>query len=236
MLHLLHGFAQPPMAWDAVREHLRTPACAHALPAMAGAPDWDEAIDRIAAALPADAVVAGYSLGARVALGLLARDRIAAAILISVHPGLDDDDARGRADRRAADDAWSARLRTGAGFLDAWEAQPIFATATRGDAAHRAARRAAREALDAPALADVMDAVGLAAMPSLRAALLARAHRARLVVGADDARFTALAAALAAAAPVLGPTVIPGSGHDPTLEQPAALAAALDDLAAAFAR
>ncbi len=233
MLHLLHGFAQPPMAWDAVRAHLRTPARALSLPRMEGAAGWDEAIDRVSE-LPPDAIVVGYSLGARVALGLLARDRIAAAILISVHPGLEDDAAR--ADRRAADAAWSARLRTGADFLDAWEAQPIFATAARADAAARAARRAARAALDPHALADVMDALGLAAMPSLRAALLARADRARLVVGADDAKFTALAAALAAAAPPLGPTVIPGSGHDPTLEQPAALAAALDDLAAALAR
>ena len=234
MLHLLHGFAQPPMAWDAVRAHLRTPAMATALPPMAGAAGWNDAIDRVARQVPTDAIVVGYSLGARVALGLLARDRIAAAIFISMHPGLEDDAAR--ADRRAADAAWSARLRTGADFLDAWEAQPIFATAARADAAARAARRAARAALDPHALADVTAAPGLAAVPSPRAALPARADRARLVVGADDAKFTALAAALAAAAPALGPTVIPGSGHDPTLEQPAALAAALDDLAAALAR
>ena len=83
MLVLLHGFAQPPMAWDEVRAHLRTPARALSLPPMAGAAGWDEAIDRVAGDVPADAIVVGYSLGARVALGLLARDRIAAAILIS---------------------------------------------------------------------------------------------------------------------------------------------------------
>jgi pimeloyl-ACP methyl ester carboxylesterase len=44
------------------------------------------------------------------------------------------------------------------------------------------------------------------------------------VVGADDERFRALAGAAVAASPALTVDVIAGSGHDPTLEAPLALA------------
>jgi pimeloyl-ACP methyl ester carboxylesterase len=50
----------------------------------------------------------------------------------------------------------------------------------------------------------------------------AHAHRATLVAGADDARFLAIAHARG-----LPCHTIPASGHDPTLEAPAALAATL---------
>jgi 2-succinyl-6-hydroxy-2,4-cyclohexadiene-1-carboxylate synthase len=237
-LALLHGFGHPPASWAEVRAALRAPAIDCPLPGhdprWPVADGWAATLAALAARVPADAIAVGYSLGARLALGLLAADRVRAAILIGVNPGLAD--PAERAARVAADAAWAARLRADgtAAFLDAWEAQPIFATAARAPAAVRDRRRAARAALDPAALADAMTALGLGAMPDLADALVARAARARLIVGADDAKFTAIAAALAARAPALGPTIIADSGHDPTLEQPAALAAAIDALAAAL--
>lgn len=237
-LALLHGFAHTAASWAEVRAALRTPAGDCPLPGhdprWPVAAGWDATIAALAARVPADAIAVGYSLGARLALGLLAADRVRAAILIGVNPGLAD--PAERAARVVADAAWAARLRAEgtAAFLDAWEAQPIFATAARAPAVVRERRRAARAALDPAGLADAMTALGLGAMPDLADALLARADRARLIVGADDAKFTAIAAALAARAPALGPTVIAASGHDPTLEQPAALAAAIDALTAAL--
>ena len=237
-LALLHGFGHPPASWAEVRAALRAPAIDCPLPGhdarwpVAGG--WDATLAALAARVPADAIAVGYSLGARLALGLLAADRVRAAILIGVNPGLAD--PAERAARVTADAAWAARLRADgtAAFLDAWEAQPIFATATRAPAAVRDRRRTARAALDADALADAMTALGLGAMPDLADALIVRADRARLIVGADDAKFAAIASTLATGAPALGPTVIAGSGHDPTLEQPAALAAAIDALVAAL--
>jgi pimeloyl-ACP methyl ester carboxylesterase len=70
-------------------------------------------------------------------------------------------------------------------------------------------------------------------MPDLGDALVARADRARLVVGADDHRFVARARALRERAPSLAVDELAASGHDPTLEAPAALAAVI---AAAAAR
>jgi 2-succinyl-6-hydroxy-2,4-cyclohexadiene-1-carboxylate synthase len=45
------------------------------------------------------------------------------------------------------------------------------------------------------------------------------------VVGADDAKFLAVARTLVHEAPALVIDVVDGSGHDPTLEAPVALAA-----------
>ncbi len=235
---LLHGFAQPPSSWAEVQAVLGgsravarpTPGHDPSLPIRGG---WDQAIADLAATLPADAVVVGYSFGARLALGLLAIDAVRAAVLVGVNPGLADPTAR--AARRADDQVWADRLRTVgvAGFLDAWERQALFATQARAPVTVRDRRRQARAALAAPPLACALEQLGLGAMPDLGPALVSRAARAHLVVGADDARCLAIAQALRREAPALAVDVIAGSGHVPTLEAPAALAAVLD---AALAR
>jgi 2-succinyl-6-hydroxy-2,4-cyclohexadiene-1-carboxylate synthase len=233
---LLHGFTGSPAAWDDVIahwQHAEHAPVAIALPGHGGgdvAASWDanlaQVADAIAARGAAGAPIVGYSLGARVALGLLATGRAPCAILIGVHPGLAD--GAERAMRQVADAAWAARLRHWgiAGFAAAWEAQPVLAAA-HADPDARARRGAIRRAHDPLALAASLDHMGLAAMPDLTAALIARAARAHLVVGAGDAKFAPIARALVAAAPGLGLDVIDGSGHDPTLDQPAALAAVI---------
>lgn len=243
-VHFVHGFAQPPTAWAdvlAALPHERgaiarlCPAPGHD-PAVPVGEDWDDALDALAARIPRGALVVGYSFGARLALGLLARDAIAGAVLIGVNPGIAD--PAERAARRANDAAWAARLRAlgTAGFLEEWEAQPLFATAARADADRRARRRAARLGLAPGPLADALERLGTGAMPDLTDALLTRAARAHLIVGADDARFRAIHDELARRAPALAIDVVPGSGHDPTLEAPTALAALLPPALARLAR
>ena len=218
-LALLHGFAGDPAAWDDVRAALPD-AHAYALPGHGGGPvaaSWDANLAQVAAALRGDELVVGYSLGARVALGLVATGRITRAVLVSVNPGIPDAE---RAARRASDARWAELLRTGgmAAFVAAWEAQPLFATQTRVSPTRLAARRARRLALDPEQLARSLETMGLAEMPDHRGAL---DHRVTLIAGADDPRY----AAIAAAAP--RHHLVTGAGHDVPLEQPAALAAAL---------
>ncbi|HEY0195236.1 MAG TPA: alpha/beta fold hydrolase, partial [Kofleriaceae bacterium] len=179
----------------------------------------------IAAQLSPGDLVIGYSLGARVALGLVARGDVARAVLISVNPGIDDAD---RPARRAGDAAWAQLLR-GRGteaFLAAWQAQPLFASQARAPAARRAARHATRAGLDAEALARSLETMGLAEMPDYRGAV---DDRLALIAGADDDKFVGLARATHR--PV---TLIEACGHDPTLEQPAALRRALDRIVQAM--
>jgi pimeloyl-ACP methyl ester carboxylesterase len=60
--------------------------------------------------------------------------------------------------------------------------------------------------------------------------LPAIADRIALVAGADDDKFVAIARAI----PVASLELVDGSGHDPTLEAPTALAAAIARAAAAW--
>lgn len=220
---LLHGFAGDPAHWDDVPAI--PGATAIALPGHRGGPpvadSWDHNLDAIAARLDRAELAIGYSLGARVALGLVARGDVARAILISVNPGIADAD---RPARRAGDAAWAALLRARGtdAFLEAWQAQPLFASQAYAPAGRRAARQARRRELDAAQLARSLETMGLAEMPDYRGAV---DGRVALIAGARDAKFVALARALPA--PV---AIIPDSGHDPTLEQPAALHAAITTL------
>jgi 2-succinyl-6-hydroxy-2,4-cyclohexadiene-1-carboxylate synthase len=239
---LLHGFTGTPAAWDDVISGLglRSALLALPLPGHAGADanpvaaGWDANLDAIAAAIrdrrAANLPLVGYSLGARVALGLVARGLVAPTapvVLVGVHPGLTD--ATARAARRAHDAAWIDRLTTDgiAAFADAWELQPILA-APRASPGARARRAAARRAHDPFSLAASLAHMGLAEMPDYLPAIRAHAPQLRLVVGADDAKFLPIARSLAATTGVTL-AVVDESGHDPTLEAPVALAAVIRD-------
>ena len=226
---LLHGFAGDPSAWDGVIGAWRARIAPEpvALPGHGGdavQPDWAANVAALAQTVAEGDIVVGYSLGARLALGLLAAGRCERAVLISVNPGLSAAAHAERAARRAGDAAWAAMLRTRgvAAFADAWEAQPLFASQTRVALELRAARRAARLRHDPEQLARSLETMGLGEMPDYRAALGAAGDRVTLVVGAEDAKFVALADASG-----LPFATIADCGHDPTLEQPRALARVL---------
>lgn len=230
---LLHGFAGDPGVWGEVIAtwtwqnrgalsviplpgHNRNPIEWPVLPT------WDENVGATAQLMGDCDVVVGYSLGARVALGLVASGRAPRAVLIGVNPGIDDAE---RAVRRAVDASWAAMLREQglAAFDTAWTAQPLFATQTRVAAELRAGRRARRLKLDAEQLARSLEVMGVAEMPDFRPQLPALRDKIALIAGADDTKYAQLAMSL----PVASCELIAGSGHDPTLEQPEALAAAI---------
>jgi 2-succinyl-6-hydroxy-2,4-cyclohexadiene-1-carboxylate synthase len=90
------------------------------------------------------------------------------------------------------------------------------------------ARRERRRRLDPEGLARSLEATGLAVMPDYRAAVRAHAPRLALIAGAEDAKFVAIARGLCADSPALPLDLIPESGHDPVLEQPAGLSRAVE--------
>ncbi len=214
----LHGFLGTPAVWDGIARDTDRRV---ALPGHGGGPvaaTWMENLQVVAKAVAGTHVVVGYSLGARVALGLVAEGLRPYAILISVNPGIDDEE---RPARRANDAAWAKRFRSDEpsdDVLDAWEAQPVFAGRP-----HRA-RRDERRALDREQLARSLEVMGLAEMPDYRLALDGRCH---VIAGEHDMKFRALARG--GHSPI---TIIANSGHDPTLEQPAELARVLRALRA----
>lgn len=229
---LLHGFLGDPSVWDGIvgdsslGESDRTvdSDVVIVLPGHVGGehvrPTWAENLDAIAQSVRGCDLAIGYSLGARVTLGLLAMGAIPRAILISANPGIDD---AARSARRASDAIWARKFRTEplADVLDEWEAQPLFASQARVAPDVLAARRARRLRLDSEQLARSLEVMGLAEMPDYRGVVDARCT---LIVGGEDAKYLAIARGLGAS------LVIDHCGHDPLLEQPAALAKVLASL------
>ena len=230
-LVLLHGFLGAPSSWDAVLESLphHGPAWCPWLPghgpALPTPVHWDAAVQALVDALPEDAVLAGYSLGARLALAaaLRAGDRLRCTLLVGGHVGLGDGAAR--AERATLDAVRAAALRSGPleDFVVDWEALPLFATQRALPAALQARQRAARLAHDAQGLAWAFEVAGLAQMPDLRPAVVAARQPLCFMTGARDERFSALAAALVRP-PWVTHRQVSGVGHNLLLEAPADVA------------
>jgi 2-succinyl-6-hydroxy-2,4-cyclohexadiene-1-carboxylate synthase len=236
-LVLLHGFLGTPGAWDAVLAALprHGPVWCPWLPGHGPAPPvpatWDETVQAIADAVPAGAVLAGYSLGARLALAATLRrpDHARATLLVGGHVG--PATAAERAERAALDAERAATLRRDGldAFVTAWEALPLFASQRALPPALLAQQRAARQGHDAQALAWAFEVAGLACMPDLRPAVAAAQQPLAFLTGTLDQRFAALGAALGRP-PWVSHRSVPGAGHNLLLEAPAAVAASLVDL------
>lgn len=242
-LVLLHGFAGAPASWEPVLQALPAPRAAVAValpghhPSSLVAPGFEANVDAVARALEvaglAGCELAGYSLGGRVALGLAVRHPHLAARLtvIGAHPGLERD--QDRQQRVAQDRAWITLLRERglAAFVAAWEQQPLFATQARLGAEVLAGQQRVRAGHDAAALALSLEHMGLGVMPAYGPHLGALAMPVTWIAGALDEKFAALARAavdrLAQAGRPARLALVPGSGHNVLLEQPAALAALL---------
>jgi 2-succinyl-6-hydroxy-2,4-cyclohexadiene-1-carboxylate synthase len=244
----LHGFAGHAESWSAVRA---------ALAALGGRPfeaitsfgheptspprtaiAFQDEVDRIAAAIRsmgAPVRVCGYSMGGRVALGLLATapELVESAVIVGAHPGLTTDAERQQ--RIAGDELW-VRILEDEGieaFTTKWQAQPLFASQERLPPDRLAQQRAVRLRHDPHGLALAMSSLGLGRMPSYWEALDRAQVPVHLVVGGEDAKFAALAARMKERLPpALGAVhVVEGAGHNVLLERPERLAeliAALD--------
>lgn len=237
----LHGFTGAPAAWKAVAGALpaelemRCPALlGHADGPADGAGfaaeverlgDWLETV----ASGPHRPFLAGYSLGARLALALaIERPRaICGLLLIGVHPGVED--PAERAARHQADERLAARLeREGLeSFLDYWQGLPLFASQASAGADVLAAQDRWRRSHCPVGLARALRQLGLAAMPNYGGRLGELDVPVRLMVGEHDAKFRQLATEMKNRLLHGTLEVVSGAGHNLILEQPSRVAAAL---------
>jgi 2-succinyl-6-hydroxy-2,4-cyclohexadiene-1-carboxylate synthase len=233
---LIHGFTGSPASFADLGRRLlarraglrlfRPALLGHGAPAPGGIRRFEQEVDRLASAIVeanfTGSHLCGYSLGARVALGLLARHahRFSGATLIGVHPGLGS--AAERAARVGSDERWCRVLRERglAAFLGEWQAQPLFATQRELADSIVNEQRRIRSAHTADGLIRSLRVLGLGQMPDYRGALRNVPIRSRLVVGALDAKFTAIAREIGAASPRLSLDLVPGAGHNVLLEAP----------------
>ena len=155
-------------------------------------------------------ILAGYSLGGRLALHALAAfpDRWCGAVIVSAHPGLCC--VEDRLARRTSDAIWAERARTmewGA-FLDQWNAQPLFGKAPPTLRTRQSALEARREAI-----AKAFETWSLGRQEDLRSRLGRFAGPVLWITGENDARFTRLGVEMAAVFPDFRHVVVPGAGH-----------------------
>ena len=238
-LVLVHGFTGWNTSWDRVKAGLRTHSRCISPLGHSGPNEledrvrcWDDELGRIVSLMPPEPVhLAGYSLGARLALGIALAfpARVARLTLISGHTGLPTEAER--TERRASDARWCALLETEgiAGFVESWEAQPLFATQARLSASLRAEQRAIRLSHDPHGLVRALRVIGLAEMPDYATRLASLAAPLTVLVGELDAKFLALGRAASERSPNGRLVVVPNAGHDLLLERPDLVALVLSE-------
>jgi 2-succinyl-6-hydroxy-2,4-cyclohexadiene-1-carboxylate synthase len=234
-LALLHGFSGGGSAFDHLRDSLgaRFRCVAPDLPGHGDSPPatgWDAALEDLGAALPREPFfLAGYSMGARLALAFALRhpSSVRALLLESGSPGIES--AAEREQRRAEDEQLAGlALREGvAAFVARWEEHPTLAGLRNLPAPLSEALQARRLRNSAAGLASALRNLGTAAQPPLWDDL-PRLHAPTLVLaGERDAKFTAIARLMAERIPGARLLLLPSSGHSPHLEAPAAYVEAL---------
>jgi 2-succinyl-6-hydroxy-2,4-cyclohexadiene-1-carboxylate synthase len=232
-LVLLHGFTQTRQSWRRTVQALggRYRALVPDLPGHGFAADRTASFDACTAYLgalaPGPVILAGYSMGGRIALHTalaLGAGRVSRLVLVGASPGIAGDAER--AARRAADEALAQRIPALGieAFAREWAAQPLLAGQPPrvADAAHADRLRNTPEGL-----ARALRGLGTGVMPSLWGRLHELAVPVTLAVGERDEKFTAIAREMGRRLPQATVTVVAGTGHAAQLEAPEAIAALL---------
>jgi 2-succinyl-6-hydroxy-2,4-cyclohexadiene-1-carboxylate synthase len=220
---LVHGFLGSPADWADLLAHLAPGIEADCVPlAELGCASVDDAAAALADRLEARPVdlLAGYSLGGRIALELAASRPALAPRLVLLAAGLGIEDDAERAARAASDDALAARLATDglARFIDAWYELPLFADFRRHPSFE--ATRARRLAGDGAFWTRCLSGCSAGRTRPRWTSLPELAPRTTLAVGALDERYAAAAARAVCIAPALRVETVPAAGHALPLEAP----------------
>lgn len=231
MLHALHGNFGSPNDWDAVLSGISIPVPARCwnlweirrrYPEAAtfeGFARWlNNQGGQEAKSGFAPRILAGYSLGGRLALqALTLRPELwQAAILLAPHPGLEDPAERSA--RLRHDQAWADRTRQAPWpeLLTDWNAQPVLAGGPVPSAAEEWR----------PEIAGAFEDWSLGHQSGGPPASLADNPVPVLwITGELDVKFTALATAAARVVPLIRHHILPGCGHRLLQQDPQALRA-----------
>jgi 2-succinyl-6-hydroxy-2,4-cyclohexadiene-1-carboxylate synthase len=222
---MLHGFAHTARSWhpiavDLVRSH---PDVSCLLPDLPGhgatdvRPSFDELTEHLVD-LAHDAVIVGYSMGARFALAAACHPNatVRGLVIVGGTAGIRDADERER--RRADDERLATRVETIGtdAFLDEWLARPLFAGYVP-DAESMLDRR--RNA--AGGLSYALRELGPGSQRSYWEFLANLRVPTLAVAGARDTKFAALATEICALVPGCQRRLVADAGHVAHLEQPA---------------
>ena len=243
-LVLLHGFTGSGAAFDHLEDLLGDLVSASApdLPGHGGSPvpavtpgrdsfsaAADEVAVTIATSFKAKVHLAGYSMGARLALAVALEhpELVRSLVLESGGAGLASPSVR--EERRTADEELARTLeREGLrAFLAKWEETPVLAELKRLAPELQQKLRARRLGNAAAGLAWALRHLGQGSQPSYWPRLSELRVPVLLLHGARDEKYAALAGRLAGLISGARLEAIAGAGHTPHLERPAEYAGAL---------
>lgn len=235
-LVLLHGFTGSSQNWlpliPALAQHYAVIAVdlpGHGQSFIPDAPEECEMytvaedLERVLAQLNIQqCIMAGYSMGARMALYFAHSYPmlVAGLILESGSPGLAD--LTERAQRQQQDDELADFIeREGIeAFVDYWESQPIWATQQQLPDETRLWLHQLRMRNNPMGLANMLRGMGTGVQSSLWQRLPEITMPTLLIAGELDTKFAAIATQMHHTLPNSQLSIIPGAGHAVHLEQP----------------
>lgn len=222
---MLHGFAHTARSWHGIAVELVrvNPDVSCVLPDLPGhgstriRPSFGELTSRLVA-LANDAVIVGYSMGARLALAVACQPdaSLRGLVMVGGTAGIRDADERTR--RQMDDERLAERIDTigTAAFLDEWLSRPLFAGYAPDAEALRDRRRN-----EAGGLAYALRELGPGSQPSYWDSLVQVDIPTLAVAGARDAKFAALASEMCSLIPGCQRRLVADAGHVAHLENPA---------------
>jgi 2-succinyl-6-hydroxy-2,4-cyclohexadiene-1-carboxylate synthase len=237
---LLHGFSHTGASWEPVLAALRERGEGNRALAPDirghGSASEREPVDLagvmgdLVELMSERCVVAGYSMGGRLALHLALNQprRVHGLVLIGASPGLEDDAQREA--RRQSDEALAAEIErsTIEEFAARWAQTPVLAglPPPMAERAHEDRLRSS------PAgLARALRGLGTGALPPLWERLPELRAPVTLVVGERDGKFQGIAHRMTESIPQAEVVVVPGAGHAVHLEAPERVAEIISDAA-----
>lgn len=212
----LHGFMGDPSDWDFLTSQLSEHEVIR--PSIRPAADWRTGLAQLKDEIPDDSVLIGYSMGARLALGLTLDDpsRYLGLLFCSGNPGIEDDQQR--VNRYAADcriaDRIASEDRTE--FLEHWYSSSVFQTLSPEVRDQEIRRKLAREGDD---WSSALRCYSVAEQPNYWPKLSEIAIPCLAVGGLLDKKYAKVVARMGTL-PNIDSRIVPACGHIVHHEQP----------------
>ena len=214
--------------WDEVRDMLRAAGIDSQAAELCSAADWQESLQLLAHSIPSESVLVGYSMGARLALGLSLEfaDRFAGLVFISGSPGLETPAARQKrwiADQRVANRLDAEPIEQ---FLEDWYRQSVFggvpSEVLRAEI-HR------KQKLERASWPQILRANSVSQQPNYWERLSELKVPTLSIAGERDEKYRAIAKRVEQELHGSQCRIIPDCGHIVHREQPQALVSAIEE-------
>lgn len=217
IITMLHGFMGDPSDWDWIRSQL--PEYEIVTPLIRPAANWQAGVQQLIGELPERSLLVGYSMGARLSLGIALAEptRCEGLLFVSGNPGLEEETAREvryQGDCRIAD---RIEAEPREDFLQSWYTQSaVFQSLTERVRDDEIRRKSARAA---DSWSDILRAYSVAKQPNYWPRLGELTLPMMAVAGKLDRKYTNIIVRMGLE-PNFETRIVPACGHIVHREQP----------------